>query len=83
MTMTHDINGRAYAKLSDLKAKVQQPFVPFVVELDAGFTCHKAGKVNINWDTASGELYFECDEGRHYIDGQADDGEHLVGIYSI
>lgn len=72
MSATHDLRGRPYAKLSELKAGDQ-------VELDEGFTCHKAGFVTLK--DSIGFLYFECDEGEHCLQGQADDGEHLVGIY--
>ena len=26
-------------------------------------------------------LYLLCARGRHYLSGQADDGEHCVGVY--
>lgn len=69
---THDTNGRPWAKLSELEAHR-------LVELDGGFTCHKAGPVTLYQDEVG--LYFECEDGRHYVSGQADDGEHCVGIY--
>lgn len=68
-----DTNGRHYAKLSEVKAGD-------AVELDAGFTCMKAGKYEVHADEA-GSLYVICADGHHYIDGQADDGEHLIGVY--
>lgn len=78
--------GRPYAKLSELKAGDW-------AELDDGFTCAPAGPVLLQADD-KGKLYFACcgehdhDEGieaneRHYVAGQADDGEHCVGVYII
>lgn len=69
---THDTNNRPYAKLSQLKEGDQ-------IELDIGFACHKAGITTLKRDKAG--LYFTCTSGHHHISGQADDGEHLVGIY--
>lgn len=69
---TNDIAGRPYAKLSELKAGD-------VVELDADFTCRAPGKARLF--IQDGELAFECSCGGHILSGQADDGEHCVGIY--
>ena len=80
----HDLNGRPYAKLSELKVGDQ-------IELDSGFTCHPPGVVVVKGDDRG--LFFDCagdrdppyglfDE-RHYLDGQADDGEHLIGVYLV
>ena len=71
---TCDINGRPWAKLSELKAGD-------VVELDSGFTCASAGFRTLK-ETKDG-LAFDCAEGEaaHAIAGQADDGEHCIGIY--
>ena len=71
---THDAQGRPYAKISELKAGD-------IIELDDGFTCAVAGQRVLK--TTSRGLAFDCDEGEaaHAIDGQADDGEHCIGIY--
>jgi hypothetical protein len=69
---THDTNGRLWAKMSDMKEGM-------TIELDSGFTCHAPGEVEVK--LADDGFYFECEEGRHYLHGQADDGEHLIGIY--
>jgi len=69
---THDINGREWAKLSELRAGD-------TVELDGGFDCHTAGVTILHEDSQG--LFFGCGEGTHRIDGQADNGEHCVGIY--
>ena len=68
-----DLSGRAYAKLSELKAGD-------IIELDEGFTCQRPSKVKVFADER-GILCFACDEGNHRLDGQADDGEHCVGVY--
>lgn len=70
-----DSNGREYLKLSEA-SKGQ------IVELDDGFTCHKAGNVTLHADD-KGELWFDCDDGGHHISGQADDGIHCIGIYPL
>lgn len=73
---THDKNERPYAKLSQLKAGDK-------VELDTGFTCHEAGVVHLEQHQPEGPLFFKCADGWHNIEGQADDGEHCVGIYTV
>ena len=60
--------------------KLAEAFSGQVILLDDGFTCHVSGVTFLNGDE-DGRLYFECDEGRHYIDGQADDGINCIGIY--
>lgn len=72
---THDKAGRPWAKLSEIKAGE-------LIELDSGFTCARAGQIQV-YARASGELFFYCEDGTHLLLGQADDGEHLVGIYKI
>jgi len=69
-----DKNGREYAKLSQLEPGDE-------IELDTGFTCHKAGMTYVRRDHNG--LYFLCDEGHHYLNGQADNGEDLVGLYKL
>jgi hypothetical protein len=63
-----------YAKLDELKEGDK-------IELDAGFTCHTAGIVTVCRDENSGELYFACDQGRHYLVGQVDNDDRLIGIH--
>ena len=74
MTQTHDTSGRPYAKLSELRTGD-------CIELDESFDCHSPG-IAIVFETKPGiRLYFVCKYGFHFIDGQADDGEHCIGIY--
>lgn len=75
MSMTTDKSGRPYAKLSELK-------VGDVLVADDGFGCLKAGaKRDVRKQTETGELFIVCVDGCHILDGQADDGEHLIGLY--
>ena len=69
---THDNFGRAYAKLSELK---QGDWI----DLDSGFSCTEARHTIVLYDHDG--LYYRCKHGRHYLIGQADDGEHCIGIY--
>lgn len=75
-TTDHDTAGRAWLKLADAEAGQE-------VELDSGFTCHPAGRVKIEGSASRKGLWFECSNGKHFIDSQADDGIHCVGIYPI
>lgn len=73
MTSNHSTDGREWAKLSALKEGDR-------VEIDGGFTCMAAGARLVKKDK-DGELYLDCEDGGHYLDGQADDGEHCIGIH--
>lgn len=76
MNKTTDIAGRPYAKLSEL-----QP--GDVLEADDGFTCMKNGeRVKVIKDH-DGSLFVPCKDGGHHLCGQADDGEHLVGLHLV
>lgn len=62
---------REYLKITDAKAGME-------VELDSAFTCHKSGKATL-YDT-EGLLWFHCDNGQHFLAGQAQDG-YYIGVY--
>jgi hypothetical protein len=52
-----------------------------VLIADGGFTCIPEGRDLPVESDPDGKLYFLCQEGRHYLDGQlADDGDTLVGL---
>jgi hypothetical protein len=79
--ITHDTNGRAYLKLSEARAGQS-------IELDGGFTCAASGPTVLAADDRG--LYFLCHDEEaggadqhHYIAGQADDGEHCIGVYPL
>lgn len=71
---THDKQGRAYAKLADVKAGD-------AVNADGGFGC-MSGKYTVYADGVGG-LYVECNYGTHYLDGQDDGDGNLVGFYKV
>lgn len=70
---TRDIKGRPYLKLSE--AKPGQKII-----CDGGFTCVNAFETARLGDN-NGRLFFLCKDGMHFIDGQAVDGEHCIGLY--
>jgi hypothetical protein len=73
-SMTRDRQGRTYLRLDQAQGGQ-------MVELDGGFTCHASGIVMLCVCPETRELFFHCDDGKHFISGQADDGRHCVGIY--
>lgn len=77
MSITHNTSGRPYAKLSELKELD-------TVEVDGDFDCFNAGdqrKVFRNSD--DGQLFICCAEGQHFLRGQADDGDTLIGVHKV
>lgn len=68
-----DRQGREYAKLSKLKLLDR-------IELDDGFTCALGHRTVLKDDKG---LYFMCSEGNHYLQGQADDNDNLIGVYHL
>lgn len=68
----YDTQGREYLWYLDLKFLNQ-------IEIDDGFTCHKAGMVAV-WNNHN-RPYFLCDDGQHFIDGQDDGDGYCVGCY--
>lgn len=76
MDKTTYIAGRPYAKMSEIKPGD-------MLEADGGFICLKEGeRVKVVKD-ADGSLFVPCKCGGHNLDGQADDGEHLIGLYLV
>lgn len=72
-----DIQGREYAKYSQLKAGDK-------LECDSGFTCLKEGQVI--YVRGEGEnLFINCEDGKHSLDGQIYDekDDSLVGLYKV
>ena len=52
------------------------------VIVDGDFTCMKKGKiVEVYADPKDGKLYVPCRSGGHELYSQADDGDHLVGMW--
>lgn len=83
--VTRDSQGRPYACLSS--CVVGMELVP-----DGGFDCMDEGQPLVVQKDEHG-LYIECTgediectynhgiDTHHYLSGQADDGEHLIGLY--
>jgi len=71
---THDVDGRPYAKLSQLKAGD-------VVIPDDGFDNLTVDKEYTVYAYAMGPYVLDDHHLAFYLEGQADDGEHCVGIY--
>lgn len=72
---THSIDGREWAKLSELEPGD-------VLLADGDFTCGIANKERLV-GKRDGELFVTCNDGKHYLDGQLsdEDGDHLVGFW--
>ena len=72
--MNIDLDKMRYARLDEVTAGSK-------VYLDNGFTCVASSeKTEIKKDHEG--LYFDCGEGKHYLDGQeADDDIHYSGIF--
>ena len=68
-----DTSGRPYARLADLVDGQ-------LVTLDAGFSCMSAGEARVSRDHSTGRMFFRCDCGQHFLDGQEEKG-YLVGVY--
>lgn len=67
---THDLQGRAYVRLSQLRVGDQ-------VEVDGDFTCMEPGAIKTVRHNDG--LYIECSEGQHHLD--SGEGDHVVGVY--
>ena len=70
-----DLQGNSYLLASEAKAGLE-------IWLDEDFTCQRPGKQVLQSD-ANGELFFPCDYGQHYIDGQLSGGEEGVPLYYV
>lgn len=72
-----DSDGRAYAKLSELKEGD-------VIEVDGGFDCMKEGDQLFVEQRKDGTLFVRCSsEGGHSLAGQNDGDGYLVGMYKV
>jgi hypothetical protein len=45
-----------------------------------GLTCVNSGETRELLQTDEGQLYFQCNEGKHFIDGQVDNHGNYVGM---
>lgn len=62
----------AFAKVSDVSVGTK-------LVADGGFPCIADGAVVEVADEGRG-LFVSCAEGRHYLDGQTDDGTEYIGL---
>ena len=60
-------------KLSEIK-------VEDILVFDDGFTCLKHGEKSIVRQDNKG-LYINCEEGKHYLEGQIDEEDNLIGLF--
>ena len=65
------IPGKPFAKVANVKEGDR-------LVSDAGFTCIKQGTELVI--QADKRLFVDCVKGRHYLEGQIEDGEY-VGLY--
>ena len=57
-----------------------------ILRADGGFTCIPDGAelgVLFHEDPEKGGLYVECANGKHFLDGQLDDGDQYIGFTLI
>ena len=73
-----DLQGRTYAKRSELKPGDK-------VQVDGDFTCMDEGSIFEVKRRADGQLYIDCksESGHNLIGPLADDHDSLVGIYPV
>lgn len=67
-------NGRHHLKLCDAK-------VGDKIELDGGFSCCRSGVTELY--LAPDGLFFNCDNGRHYLCSCSVDGISCTGVYPV
>lgn len=61
-------------------AKIGEVHRGVALRTDNGFTCLPANARRIVRADEFGELWIACRCGRHYLDGQLDDNDQLVGL---
>lgn len=53
-----------------------------IIKVDGAFTCMKNGTHKTVKEDDEGNLYVDCSEGKHYLDGQLSEDElYYVGLY--
>jgi|GEM_PF-2345753 len=61
-----------------MKLRLEDVFEGDRIILDEGFTCTSSGEAVVKSDDDG--LYFNCGDGKHYLDGQVGDDGYLIGI---
>jgi len=51
-----------------------------VIIADGGFTCLADGQTCVVRIDRDGDLYVTCQDGCHYLDGQVDENDIIVGF---
>lgn len=69
-----DKQGREYAKLSQLKPGD-------CLQADSGFECMSPRELFEVKQHDCGELYINCRDGKHFLVGQTDNNEDIIGLY--
>ena len=62
-----------------VSVKLSEVIVGDVLIVDGGFTCMKNGVAKVIYADSKG-LYIHCTKGRHWLDGQTDAHDNLVGL---
>ena len=78
------MTGLAKHQQSWLKKSEAKPGM--AIECDSGFSCLPAFSIRL-LQSDNGDLFFRCNHGRHYLDGQLADGvdgeAEYVGIWEV
>lgn len=72
---THDIKGKEWAR-------VDQVFEGSIVTTDGGMSCCLPNREYAVYASESKELFIQCDDGDHMLNGQHNEEcSHYVGMY--
>ena len=70
-----DVDGREYAKQPELKAGDR-------LQVDDNFDCMEGWSAK-EVEADEKEFYVHCSCGRHYLDGQGEFDDDIIGIYKL
>lgn len=62
-----------------MKATIHNVSAGTKLKADGGFTCLDEGVI-LTTQSDEGSLYVPCSCGKHFLDGQLDDGEEYIGF---
>ena len=54
-----------------------------IIEVDDGFNCITKGRKTTLYEDHDGLLYFQCEDGKHFIEPNACYGRFYLGIYCV
>lgn len=76
---THDLQGRPYIKLSDIKPGTRLQF-------DAEFGCLIPGRTytaNVEYGVEDPDVWVSCKCGKHFLNEQAEENDgYCIGVYA-